>query len=121
MLKTVSLTWLVIALLIAPLRALAAPDPGGCPMSDSAQPVAGQHHHALADTTDADPGHCPRCAQPGCEDGACHDSGCCSLHLNLGLTGGTPVLRVQAPDVFLTMPREKQSSLPPSPPYRPPV
>ncbi|MGD8842675.1 MAG: hypothetical protein PVJ83_04290 [Gammaproteobacteria bacterium] len=121
LLKTVSLAWLVLALLVAPLRALASPDHSGCPMSDNRQHVSDQHHHALAGDTDPGTVHCPQCAQTGCKVGVCHHPGCCVLHLTPGPIASTLVFRVAAPDTFMAPAGEKRASLPPSPPYRPPV
>jgi hypothetical protein len=121
LLKSVSLAWLVLALLVAPVRVLASPDQSGCAMSDAHQLDSAGHHHTQSSNVDPGAGHCPQCVQPGCGDAGCHDPGCCVFHLTPGLTGGPLLFRIAVPDAYTASAAEKRASLPLSPPFRPPV
>lgn len=121
-----STAWLVLALITAPLPALAAPlAPGnqdGCPMSHAAmQDTAGTHHPIDHAGTDHDTPACPQCAGNSCDHGACEGAGCSTLHLQLSVNTGTFVTGRQPAAGRYPGYIAHFASLPSTPLYRPPV
>jgi len=122
LLKKLSIAWLVLALIVAPLQAMASPfvssSKDNCPVHAGQPGTNGVHHQLAADP--ASP-HCPQCADHGCNDGSCDDAGCCSLHIPLSVTGTALIIGIRSVLAVYPERNEKSDSLPPSPLYRPPV
>jgi hypothetical protein len=130
LLNNLSTAWLLLALIVAPLQAMAAPFAGGghddCPMKKSGKhAVAGMHHGMHHQMDDAGSGHgqgdCPKCSDNGCNGDQCKDSGCGTAQLQP--SAGPVVLQLERQPVTDLVPgyRTHFISLPPSPLYRPPV
>jgi len=126
LLNNLSTAWLLLALIVAPLQAMAAPFTAGghddCPMTQSGQHAAGGMHHQMHHVGG---GHgqtdCPQCSDNGCDGGQCKDSGCCTLYPQPST--GPVVLHIERQPVANPVHgyRTRFISLPPSPLYRPPV
>lgn len=119
--------WLVLALAVAPLQALASPPVSGdeafCAMHGDQQDSAGtqmQHRHQQ-NAGDQDAPHCPQCGGHQCDHGKCAGLDCCPAHAQLSMVSAMPGFGLQP--VTATYPDfdQKRESLPPSPLYRPPV
>lgn len=126
---TLSTAWLILALVVAPLQALAGPVApgdryGDCPMQHQASDAHGgmQHHHMAAPAAgDHIPHGCPKCSGHDCGSGPCSGTGCCMSTVQVCVIGAalaSPAVagRVDCPDGTLAL-----NSIPPSRHYRPPV
>jgi|GEM_PF-5761385 len=97
--KRLSTAWLILALVVTPLQALASPVAqlagNDCPMAQMDQ----QNLHA-----DQAAPACPHCVDHSCDDGQCAANGCFSANLPLNLTaalqfagnGSGPVMRADS-------------------------
>lgn len=127
LLNRLSTAWLVLALIVAPIQAMALPAallPGnGCPMMFDDQPSPNTVHKPGTHTA-ADQGapHCPHCVDVdhGCDDG-CAGNGCFSVHLQLSLPGSLLVFAGEPALGAYRDCNDSPASLTPPPLLRPPV
>lgn len=119
--------WLILALIVAPFEALAAPlasasGHGDCTMQHEAKAPTDAMHHPMNHAGSEHTGHhCPKCAGQGCDKKSCGDAGCCVSLLQVcvntvALTVAGPAMRDTCPDCV-----QHLVSRPPTPLYRPPV
>jgi len=115
------IAWLVLALMVAPLQAMALPVAmvanDDCTMMQAHQ----QHSPAMHPIDGHAKTQCGQCTNPCCDNGQCTESSCTSAHYLLSIPAdslavyGNPLVSVH-PDYH-----ESTSSHAPNPPYRPPV
>lgn len=119
-----AMTWLMLALSVAPLQAFSAPltimSKTGCPMYNP-QPhqtgAASQQGSLPMQQVDAS---CPHCVDYSCDDNHC-DGRTCFAPVLTTVSGATFVLYLQAATAGYYPTDETSGSLPPSPLYRPPA
>ncbi len=125
LLNKLSIAWLVLALIVAPLQAAAAPfvksSKGDCASHSGQTGATGMHHQLAQDLEGAGSPHCPQCGDHGCKDGKCDDAGCCSVHIPLSVAATPLTIGIQPVPAVYPEHSEKSKSLPPSLLYRPPV
>jgi hypothetical protein len=125
-LNKLSTGWLVLALSIAPLQAVAAPllpvAMGDCPMhAGQHQPVSMPHLPAHDGQQTGTHHHCPQCADQSCDDGRCGSHSCCATQAHPGVTSTLIVFYGLTIKTFYPDMGEKVDSLPLSPLFRPPA
>lgn len=125
--KKLSTAWLILALIVAPLQATAAPvapesASHPCPMAAASAPDT---HAVHSQDIQHHSGHtkapCADCQDHACGDGQCDDNSCCVFHLSLSLLS---LPTIALPDPAGTPGPDGTASLvsrPPSPHFRPPV
>jgi hypothetical protein len=125
-LNKLSTGWLVLALILAPLQAVAAPlapvAMTDCPMRAGQHQSVSSHHppaHDLDQTGTQH--HCPQCADDSCDDGQCGSHSCCATHTPPGMTGFLMVFHSRSISAFYPDLHEKVDSRPLPPLFRPPA
>lgn len=125
LLNKLSHAWLILAIVTAPLQALAFPvsvdSLPDCDMHVTAQ--SDKHaHHQVAVNAAADPAapHCAACSDQGCDSGGCSDHTCFTSQAQQSLFGLESSLTANIGNILLPAPDRTLTSLTLSPLDRPP-
>ena len=125
LLNKLPIAWLILALIVAPVQAAAAPfvnsSEGSCPSRDGHAGTTVMHHQLAQDIEEPASQHCPQCADHGCNDGMCDDASCCASHIPPSVAVTALTIGIQPVLAVYTEHSETSDSLPPTPLYRPPV
>lgn len=120
LLNNLATGWLVLALIMAPLQAMALPM-AMVAGNDCAEMQTRHHSSEEHRASDHAKAQCKRCTGQCCDDGQCVEINCFSAHYQLSMPDsglsvyGNPLVSIH-PDYH-----EIISSQAPNPPFRPPV
>lgn len=126
LMNKLSTAWLVLALIVAPLQAVASPlaDSGRdhCPtMHDNMHAAHAMHQQMSHEKSGQDMPSCPDCSASPCNNGQCHATGCCVPHLLPGMHTMALAVGIHISAILHPASTRVFDSLPPTALYRPPV
>lgn len=120
-LNKMSIAWLILALIVAPLQAMTLPAAAisgdDCHMMQTAQPHTAQQHQAGKQLADK----CDQCNGQCCDADQCNDYNCFFPHFQFSLPGSGFDVHLESPVSVHRDFTQNTTSHAPNPPFRPPV